>query len=219
MNVADFLAKLKIEIAALESPVSSARIDADYMAELQKRTTQFRTEADRVLMEIVGPRLRALGSLFANATEARRSEPDHRTWWYGYSERFPASAKLDVSVSHDECVETLILNYEVRITPAFVKYDRFDRISIPLAAHDATKLADWVENRLVGFLHTYMSLGTSDRDQSEGLATDPVCGMRVSKQRAAAQHDYAGHRYYFCSLACREEFAVKPTQYVTIVTS
>jgi uncharacterized membrane protein YraQ (UPF0718 family) len=36
-------------------------------------------------------------------------------------------------------------------------------------------------------------------------ATDPVCGMKVDKQKAlTAEHD--GHTYYFCSEHCRSEF-------------
>jgi hypothetical protein len=36
-------------------------------------------------------------------------------------------------------------------------------------------------------------------------ATDPVCGMKVDKERAlTAEHD--GHTYYFCSDHCKEQF-------------
>jgi YHS domain-containing protein len=36
-------------------------------------------------------------------------------------------------------------------------------------------------------------------------ATDPVCGMKVDKERAlTAEHD--GHTYFFCSEHCKEQF-------------
>ncbi|NMC34855.1 MAG: ATP-binding cassette domain-containing protein [Veillonellaceae bacterium] len=37
------------------------------------------------------------------------------------------------------------------------------------------------------------------------LATDPVCGMEVEPTGPHLEHN--GHRYWFCSPACREEFA------------
>ena len=40
---------------------------------------------------------------------------------------------------------------------------------------------------------------------------DPVCGMRVSAERAAAKFDHLGSTYYFCSLRCAERFAVDPS--------
>jgi P-type Cu+ transporter len=37
-------------------------------------------------------------------------------------------------------------------------------------------------------------------------ATDPVCGMEVDTEQAAATVDSSGTRYYFCSTGCRDEF-------------
>jgi len=218
MSVEDFVARLKIEMAALEKPCSSPQADADYMKGLALRGSLFRSEATRILSEIVEPRMKALGSLFPNANPPRNQVPDHCIWWFGYTERFPASTKVDVAVVHDERIETIGLRYELLIVPVFIKYDRFDRLDMPLDQINSDLIAEWLEKRLLAFLYTYMSLGLSDRDQMEGTATDPVCGMRIEKNGAAAFYDHAGHRYYFCSSACREEFAHNPARHVTIVT-
>ena len=45
-------------------------------------------------------------------------------------------------------------------------------------------------------------------------ATDPVCGMTVDPEHAAARVDEGGHMYYFCNRGCRDAFAVDPGQYV-----
>jgi putative ABC transport system ATP-binding protein len=43
------------------------------------------------------------------------------------------------------------------------------------------------------------------------MATDPVCGMAVERQDAPHyRHD--GDTYFFCSTACREEFASSPVR-------
>lgn len=44
--------------------------------------------------------------------------------------------------------------------------------------------------------------------------TDPVCGMSIESEKAAARADFAGRTYYFCSERCRKQFQSKPQQYV-----
>ena len=43
------------------------------------------------------------------------------------------------------------------------------------------------------------------------MHTDPVCGMRVDSESAAAETSYAGNTYYFCSENCRQRFEANPT--------
>jgi len=35
---------------------------------------------------------------------------------------------------------------------------------------------------------------------------DPVCGMTIEAERAAAKGTYYGETVYFCAVACRTEF-------------
>ncbi|HEY8447959.1 MAG TPA: YHS domain-containing protein [Thermomicrobiales bacterium] len=44
--------------------------------------------------------------------------------------------------------------------------------------------------------------------------TDPVCGMEIDSSQAAAQSQYQGQTYYFCSQECKEKFDQNPQQYV-----
>jgi Cu+-exporting ATPase len=46
------------------------------------------------------------------------------------------------------------------------------------------------------------------------MVTDPVCGMRIDTDDAAATAEYQGKTYYFCSRACRDAFLADPTSYV-----
>ena len=45
--------------------------------------------------------------------------------------------------------------------------------------------------------------------------TDPVCSMQVEEQSAAAQSEYEGQTYYFCSQGCKEKFEQNPEQYTS----
>jgi Cu+-exporting ATPase len=44
---------------------------------------------------------------------------------------------------------------------------------------------------------------------------DPVCGMDIDTNTAAASEEYRGQRYYFCSQACHERFKANPQQFVS----
>src|SRR5437016_6343375 len=46
------------------------------------------------------------------------------------------------------------------------------------------------------------------------IARDPVCGMSVDPDAAAAHHHYRGQTYFFCSLRCLQEFSSEPSKYL-----
>ena len=48
--------------------------------------------------------------------------------------------------------------------------------------------------------------------------TDPVCGMQVTADSAAATSNYKGQTYYFCSQADKEAFDRSPEKYVKNTT-
>jgi len=47
-----------------------------------------------------------------------------------------------------------------------------------------------------------------------GMAKDPVCGMEVDEQKAAATSVYHGRTYHFCAAACKATFLKAPEKYV-----
>lgn len=49
---------------------------------------------------------------------------------------------------------------------------------------------------------------------ADGTHTDPVCGMSIDPDRAAATRKYEGKTVYFCSTGCAERFDVNPAQYM-----
>ncbi len=46
------------------------------------------------------------------------------------------------------------------------------------------------------------------------MAKDPVCGMDVDPQRAAATSEYKGVTYYFCAPGCKRQFDRDPERFV-----
>lgn len=46
------------------------------------------------------------------------------------------------------------------------------------------------------------------------MAIDPVCGMEVNQETAAANYEYKGKRYYFCAVGCKDRFVREPEKFV-----
>lgn len=46
------------------------------------------------------------------------------------------------------------------------------------------------------------------------MGLDPVCGMEVTPVTAAAQSDYEGVTFYFCSEKCKKAFDADPLRYL-----
>ncbi len=46
------------------------------------------------------------------------------------------------------------------------------------------------------------------------MVKDPVCGMTIDPNTAAASEEHEGQRYYFCSQACHGRFKANPGQFV-----
>ena len=42
---------------------------------------------------------------------------------------------------------------------------------------------------------------------------DPVCGMEVDPETAAAKSEHKGTAYYFCAEACKSQFDADPAKY------
>src|SRR5512136_1232161 len=45
------------------------------------------------------------------------------------------------------------------------------------------------------------------------MATDPVCGMTVERERAVSA-EWQGQTFYFCARGCRDEFLANPLQFL-----
>jgi putative ABC transport system ATP-binding protein len=50
--------------------------------------------------------------------------------------------------------------------------------------------------------------------QMQTMATDPVCGMTVEREKAPAMIELDGATYYFCARGCRDEFAQESEKFI-----
>jgi YHS domain-containing protein len=185
------------------------------MVEAEVRHQRYTGLADRLLQEVIRPRMEKLKTLFDNARlpEARNSR--HTCCCqFEHTPRFPATARLELGVTRDGEIKTVTLQYAAEILPVFFPVEGRDELTMPLDELDEGKAAAWVEAKIVQFVDSYLRLETSNHHQEGNLVTDPVCGMRVNKAFAPAQMTYRGRTYYFCIPECQARFAEDPERYL-----
>ena len=51
--------------------------------------------------------------------------------------------------------------------------------------------------------------------EERATVKDPVCGMEIDPESAAAQMEYQGKTYYFCSHDCHEKFIAEPQKFAS----
>jgi len=212
-DVQDLQERIREKLQAAEL---KRRTHADHvrqrMEELDRRTARFNEIAGPLLESVIRPRVSALAEQFENAvlTEAERG---HCQCALRHTDRFPASVKLDLFVTADGHVESLLVCYRLEILPVFFQFNGHDQRAFPLDQVDQTQVASWVDSKITEFVDTYLRLENADAYQRENMVRDPVCGMAVNKTWAAASAEHAGRMYYFCIDECRRRFEQDPQRY------
>ncbi|MFQ5733645.1 MAG: YHS domain-containing protein [Planctomycetaceae bacterium] len=187
------------------------------MAEIEKRHTRFETLADELMTDVIDSRMEKLAGFFDNAELLKRNEAGKHdcVCRFHHTARYPASVKLTLSVAHDAEIEDLVLVYDLEVLPIFFKFDGHDQAAFSLNDSNRERVADWVDEKILAFVDTYLRLEQSDQYQQNNLVTDPVCGMRFRRSIASAETEHAGHTYCFCSAGCYEKFTADPQRYIS----
>jgi YHS domain-containing protein len=189
-----------------------------YMEEVKLRRQRYVELAAQLMATVIQPRLEVITSYFPHSSPGRNDPEWHCSYWFGFTERFPASAKLSFGVEHDSRFEQVMVTYDVSMVPVFVKFNEHDKLIGALDNLAAEKVATWVEQRIVDFLDAYLQLDRGRDDFIEEPATDPVCGMRIIRSTAAASTSYRGHPYFFCNQSCLDQFSANPLEFVKVKT-
>ena len=185
------------------------------MTETEERHRRYTALADRLMQDVIRPRVEKLQSFFDNARMPEARNNRHTCCCqFEPTPRFPATASLEIGVTRDGEVRTLVLQYQLDILPVFFPVDGQDHLTMFLEHVDEEKAAAWVDEKLLRFVDTYLRLETSGHYQETNIVTDPVCGMRLNKAFAPAQMKYLDHIYYFCVPECRARFAENPERYL-----
>ncbi len=216
MNIEE---RIDAELAAAETRLGKVRDQAAADFEnLAERYRQFVAITERILSDPRAGYLQKLADRFDNA-ELTRSQT--RVGFFGqlrfrYTAKFPASVTLSLALTHDATVRNVFVTYDVEILPIFMNYERHDEISFPIDAFDYDQAFHWVDDKIVGFVRTYMELQFAEQYQKENLVTDPVVGVRFSKIHAHAEETYQGTTYHFLTEDSHTLFQESPERFVSV---
>lgn len=212
-------ARIDAELVAAEDRLSSIRgkATADY-ENLAERYRQFVGITEKLLSDPRAGYLQKLADRFDNS-ELKRTQT--RVGLLGelrfrYTANFPASVTLSLALTHDSTVRNVFVTYDVEILPIFMNYERHDELSFPIDAFDFDKAFDWVDDKIVQFVRSYMELQFAEQYQKENLVTDPVVGVRFSKIHAHSQETYKGTTFHFLTEDSATLFTDSPERFVSV---
>jgi len=204
------------------TPDLSSRIDAEFTAhetwieDLRgAQLADYEGRRDRLklfdplcdhLKTIWAPRLQLLSERFGNRVEVTPTlTPGRREAKFAFDSKL-ARIVLRFSAYTDSDVRRLVLSYDLSIVPILMKFEPHAEIDFPIDDVDSSAVGQWVDDRIVEFVRTYMSLHQNEYYLKENMVEDPVSGTRFPKDAAAATLERAGKTYYFISEATRREF-------------
>jgi YHS domain-containing protein len=201
--------RIEMEFAALEQRTRQAQ--AEQVHEHQQRQKRL-ADFEQLLAELPAvwrPRLEALTQKFGDKVKVTpRVTSTSREGAFDFQSDL-ARVRLRLSASTDHEVRKLVLDYNLEILPILMKFDSHRQAEWPLDAIDRQAIAAWIDDRLVDFVRTYLSLYENEYYLKDHMVEDPVAGIRFPKHAAAATLERAGKTYYFIGEETRSEFAAK----------
>jgi len=212
------------------SDTLTTRLDAEFAA-TRERIRWMREESIRVsaathtrfetftrlrerIQELAAPRLKQLQERFPEVKAAPVSSP-HGDSLLLRLDSDVAKITVAFSLSHDGDLAKAILDYDLEILPVFVQFDSHARLEVALdsPAYDYDKIGQWFDDRIVGFVHTYLAIQFIRQYQGENMVTDPVTQISFPRAVAQASLEYQGKTYCFLSEETRREFEKDPAPY------
>jgi hypothetical protein len=117
-----------------------------------------------------------------------------------------ARLRLKFSATTDRDIKNIILSCDLGIIPVMMRFNPHSEAEFPLNAVDEDAVAQWIDDRIVEFVHTYFSLEENNIYLREQMVEDPVAHVRFPKFAAAASLEWQGQKLYFIGEETRQEF-------------
>lgn len=202
----DLTKRIDAEFTAAEERWNQLRVNQLEAYRIRtERLERFERTADE-LRELWEPRLQALAERFGKNMDVHITEELGRrvaSLEFGsnvahITMRFAASPNADVT--------KLVVTHDVEILPVLMKFDSHKELELPLDAIDITQLAEWLDDRIVGFVHTYLAVHENEYYLKEQMVEDPIAKVRIPKFAAAAKVEQNGKTLYFIDESTIREF-------------
>jgi YHS domain-containing protein len=208
-NVDSLLGRIDAEFDAAKKRIEQFQQDklTEYQ-QRQERMATFTSLCDR-LREIWKPRLEALAERFGQKVNVTPLvTPSLRQAKFQFQSQL-AKIVMTISAMPDSDVRQLVLQYNLDILPILMQFKNTDQMEMPLDKVDEKAVADWIDDRLLDFVKTYLALHEDQHYWTylkEYQVTDPIANVQFPKYAAATTCEWTGKTYYFIGEQTCEEF-------------
>jgi YHS domain-containing protein len=198
------------------------RVDAKFTATL-KKWKQFQTQEVREYQErqkrleifgsalqqtrdIWAPRLEMLARRFGDhVTVTPKRLPSRRERTLDFDSPV-ARVRLQFAASTNRDVRRLIVECNVEIIPVLIEFQPHLQIEFPLDAIDFAAVTQFIDDRIVEFVRTYLAIHEDTNYLQDQMVEDPIAGVRFPKFAAGAATEWNGKTWYFLGEETRREF-------------
>ena len=185
------------------------RFQAENVEEYKQRQKRLE-QLGRVFEElgdIWRPRLELLAEKFGDGVKVTpKLVPSRREAAFEFRSTL-AQVTLKFSAHTDWDVRKVILSYDLKILPALMQFTPHAEVEFSLAGVDKDAVAHWIDDRIVEFVQTYLSLSENESYLKEHMVQDPVAQVRFPSFAAGATLEWNGQKYYFLAEETLREFA------------
>lgn len=158
----------------MESALARRRAERDQeqerleesMTALEHRQARFAALARRLFDDILEPALRALEEHFDDCRYVGSDREFFGTVAFNLDGRYKAAVKLEMDVTSDGNMKTVVVAYHLRIIPVLMKFRSRDEFSCPLDEVEDAAVAAFVDDKIVEAAETYLALQKNPRYQT-----------------------------------------------------
>jgi len=205
-DVQALLGRIDAEFARSQAKVEKAR--EQKLEEYQGRQNRLALfeKACEMLKGVWRPRLEALKKAFGEKVKVSpHADAGRRQATFSFDSTL-ARITLTFTATTDLDVRKLILEYSLEILPVLMSYPDKDRLQQPFDQIDAKAIGGWIDDRIVEFVKTYLSVHENEFYLKAHMVEDPVAHVRFPEFAAATTLERGGKTLYFIANQTREEF-------------
>ncbi|MFO0845926.1 MAG: hypothetical protein U0797_26685 [Gemmataceae bacterium] len=196
-DINDLASRIDAEFTAFGDKRQKAREEQVKAYEERKQRLEKLGKVFAQLQEVWRPRLELLKKKFGDRVDVTPNIlPSTREATFEFQSKL-ARVRLTFTAGTDRDVSQLVLTSDLSIVPALMQFDSHSERAFPLDAVDPQAVASWVDDRVVSFVKTYMSLHEQDQYLKDEMVEDPVAGVRFPRLPPAAARIGRGQTYYF----------------------
>lgn len=205
-DVSELVSRIRTEITATKEKYKQRQQEQiEAMQAKQRRLDRLEVVFDG-LRDTLRPRLEALAKEFGEHVQVTPSiTPGQRQATFRFKSPI-ATVCLKFTAGTDLDATQVVLRYDLEILPILMEFEHHAQIAFPLDQVDPKALANWLDDRIVQFVKTYLAIHENPYYLRDQMVDDPIAGVRFPKFVAAATRVRGKETYYFIGEESAAEF-------------